>query len=364
MSASRAGVIGLGVALLAASPRAEAFKCKKWAGCTECAYMSGSSQFYFLNVSDFTAAQTIEITEAANAWKAGSGEILRGADWAWARVDVQVDGDNTDGNNNVRMKSDAWFQTYFGSQPLAITVRQKSGCDTVEVNLSFREGVNWTVDLPSNAASSERSIGQVAVHEFGHMLGLQHFGAVEASMNSKYPAGGDIAEVGYRIHEDDYTGLVDAKADASTGKTLMLSRFRQTATGESWEVWTDENLSEEGLDWDGCPGTTIYANDGPTEILALINGTSAVSPVIEWTLDSGATCFAGTEYSLGTATPTIAANTPFAVSPDGGYAIPNNTPAGFYRLCAKIDVDDLISESSEVDNVVRSDKDFEVLSCP
>ena len=27
-----------------------------------------------------------------------------------------------------------------------MTVRQHSGCDTVEVNLAFRAGVNWTVD--------------------------------------------------------------------------------------------------------------------------------------------------------------------------------------------------------------------------
>jgi len=370
MSGLTVRVVGLSVLASSAAwaPVAQAWGCKKFEGCANCAYLPGGGDSFWLNTDDFGANQEIEITNAAFAWNAGAGEVLRGADWTWSRVNVAFDGIRGDGNNNVRMKPEVWWEDY-DEDVVATTESTPIGftCNVNDRDLSFRGSVSFTNDLPSDSTSP--SIGQTALHEFGHMLGLRHSGAVETAMNKAYPFGGDIAEMAYRIHEDDYVGLVAAKGDTSTGKTLMLSRFRRIDQGEVEEVWTAQigNLSEVNNTWCGSPGDTISAADGPTEILASINGTSSQTPLIEWTLDSpvGA-CFSGpAEYSLGTRNPSISANTPYAVSPTGGYTIPNNTPIGTYKLCAKIDADDAITESSEVDNIVRSEKNFTVaVSCP
>jgi len=344
-----------------------AWECHKNAGCNTCAYQVGNAREYRINTNDFTLAQVLEIKDAAHAWDAGAGLIVRGADWDWYPNDVLFDGTLGNGNNNVRKKSAQWFEDQGYGTKVAITRRWQSGCDTVEADITFNLLYTFNTDLPSTETGpvDDFSIGQVTIHEFGHALGFRHENAFEATMNEDYPGGGDIAGSWYRIHENDYVGLVHAKGDSSTGKTLMLSKFIATALGDVGEAWTDDGAVESGRVWTGCPGDNISQATGPREILALIVGTPTVTPKIEWALDPGGVCFSGTEYSLGTRNPTISANTPYAVQPNGGYAIPNNTPVGDYHLCAKINSDGAIAESSSTDNIVRSEKIFEVESgCP
>lgn len=353
----------LALPLVALAMPAAAWECKVYTNCCCCGWQYGSTRAFKINTNDFTAAGADEIAGAAFAWNAGSIHITRGATWSWTRTDVTVDGTIGNGENNVRKKDDTWFTNQgYSANALAGTNRvEGSGldaCTTVEADITYRESLTYSTSLPSQNPPNS-SIGQIAVHEFGHALGFIHEDTVEAAMNSSYPAGGDLGEVGYLLHEDDYVGLTNAKSGASTGKTLALSKFRATTAGDTQEVWTDG--AEIGNDWDGRAGDTITAANGPTEILAVIVGTGTESPVIEWTLDPGSVCFSGTEYSLGTRTPSISANTPYPVSPNSGYVIPAGTPVGTYKLCAKIDSTNSISETTEVENIVRSDKDFEVI---
>jgi hypothetical protein len=50
---------------------------------------------------------------------------------------------------------------------------------------------------------------------------------------------------------------------------------------------------------------------------------------------------------------------PFLVSPDT-YDVPPATPTGTYKLCAEVDPGDAISETSETDNDLKSERDFTV----
>ena len=228
--------------------------------------------------------------------------------------------------------------------------------------------------MPGEQNGTAEPIGTTAIHEFGHILGLDHCdqtgadcvsGPTNLAMMHSLGAEADVAGK-YRLNEDDYVGLTNAKPDSSTGKNLMLQRFRVfsgAAAASPAEVWTSQHLVYEG-DWAACPGDTIPQGEGPFEIMAIINGTSTQSPIIEWRLSADTDCFSGTEYTLGARNPTISSNTPYPVEPSGGWNVPSGTPPGLYYVCAKIDPDDDIAETAEGDNEIRSELTFEVLSCP
>jgi hypothetical protein len=201
------------------------------------------------------------------------------------------------------------------------------------------------------------SIGQIALHEWGHALGFNHEDDVLATMNSVYPNSGDLG-IAFRPHEDDYVGLKTNRSHGSTGKNLMLGQFLPTTLPNSAEGWQGAAGSLQH-----CEDTWENADDFADPIEAVIWETSgSESPQIYWNLSADGTCFSGTEYTIGSKTPTLAANTPVAVQP----ALWNFfVPTGQYYLCAKIDQANSISETSEADNIIRSDnKIVEVVSCP
>ncbi len=346
-----------------AVPPVDAFNCVTHSTCG-CMFQSGGSQGYKINVNDFSSGEQTEIEHGADAWDAGSGEILRGAAWQYNRnADLTVDGSFCDGTENIREKDDTWFTGQgLAADVDAVTTPCFAFCGWVDGDITFRDSEPWSTSLPSDITNSDLSIGTVAMHEFGHFAGLDHEDANMATMNSLYPHGGDIAHTKYRINEDDYVGFLTGYSDASTGNNMMLSRYAFETVGDNLavEVWTNGTSEETGKTWSGHAGNTITAAAGPSEVMAIINGTSSISPVIEWRLSSDAVCFSGTEYVLGTRTPTISSNVPYAVSPNGGYAIPGGTPNGTYHLCAKIDSTGATSETSESDNIIVSEKLFTV----
>lgn len=342
-----------------------AWECQTNCGCD---WADGSQLTYHININDFSTLGQDAIEEGADAWDAGAGEIVRGADWDFVRgSDITSDGVSGNFVNEVYKKPSSFFEAIGEGSAAGMTIITHLGCGRKDADVIFNEGHTYTSKVPSEASGGAKSIGAVAIHEFGHVLGLEHNDETQAAevaaMNTK---GGEADIAGkYRINEDDYLGLVEAKGDSSTGKNLMLQRYWKPSTLESsaFEVWADPNLVYEGT-WEGCPATTIAANNGPDAILAVIVGTSTQSPLIQWKLSSDTDCFSGTEYSLGTRTPTISPNEPYPVLPAGGYYIPSIVPPGTYYLCAMIDPGDQISESSENDNIIRSEWLFEVLSCP
>jgi hypothetical protein len=304
---------------------------------------------YHINTDDFTAPNEIEA--GGDAWDAGSGEVNRGADWDFIRgSDNTNDGTYGNGTNNVRKKDDTWFSNQgLAADVAAVTANTLVLCVRDDSDITFRESITWSTGSPSEITSGALSLGQTAAHEFGHSLGLDHENDLIAVMNTTYPFGGDLGDTHFRLNEDDYVGLTNQKSDSSTGKDLTLSVFVYDGGGNAHEGWNFNHTFDLSLnDWiDGAPH----------DIWAVINGTSSQSPVIQWRVSTN-TCFdgVGTEYNVGSLTPNIGSNTPYAVAP-GAWAF-SGVPPGTYRLCAMIDSTTAITESDENDNVIESDADI------
>lgn len=205
---------------------------------------------YHLVVADFPASHVTEIEAAAESWWAGNTQILRGADFKHVRGVDNLAGVANNGVSELWDESSTWFTALgFPSTTLAITTSWMLGwpnCDVVESDIVFNESTVWSTSLPGalptySGATSEVSIGQTAVHEFGHVVGFDHENDVLAVMNGFYPAGGDISATKYRIHEDDFAGLLDwyPCVVGCDGVNVMLSKFEPASppNGSALEVY-------------------------------------------------------------------------------------------------------------------------------
>ena len=320
---------------------------------------AGSSLTWHLCDAHFTDAEELVIELAAERWDAGTGKPMRGAVWDFIqgsdRDAVYCDKDN--GYNEVYERLDSWFSDRgMGSAVIAVCANKVT---TNDVDIVFKHSKPWSAELPTYAELGDLSRGQTALHEFGHALGFNHTdgddpATVTGTMNSGYPFGGDISGY-YRPHEDDYVGLTVNRPHASTGTNLMLGRY----VFDSGEVWDNNS----GARWTVCDSTVASSSDGPEEIYAIVHSTTSVSPVIEWRLSADNVCFSGTEYVIGTRTPGLASNTAYPVAPTN-YNF-TGVPAGDYYVCAKIDSNDLIAETtSDADNDLVSTVPLHVQDCP
>ncbi|MEQ1502149.1 MAG: matrixin family metalloprotease [Myxococcota bacterium] len=308
---------------------------------------------YRLEPTAFTANQTAQIELGAAAWNAGVGHAIRGATFQITRGADVTSGAGGNFRNEVYEKNTAWFLSHGGSNT---TLAANVSLPLVDVDIVFNSDVTWCNDTPSACASGD-SIGQVTAHEFGHRMGFNHEDDNIAIMNSFYPDGGDMSNVKYRINEDDSVGLQAACPGPSTGVNLMLSKFGFTYNGTSEELWDNTTAS-----WIYDLSDAVFrgaptAPGVPPAILAIIEGTSPVNTTIEWRVElaSGAACFdgVGTEYVVGTLTPGLAVNLPFTVAPSAWNF--TGVPGGTYRLCAKINPSGSVTETSMLDNNVRSE---------
>lgn len=330
---------------------------------------SGSEAYFRFEANDFSSYEEDEIELGAFAWNAGAGEILRGADWEWVKLSDRTSTGINNGYSEVFAEDQLWFWNHFLSPDLiAVTIPSA----TFDTDIVFNTRYTFCASSPSsctNAISSPYSIGQTAMHEFGHYLGLGHEDDNIATMNTEYPAGGDIGGARYRINEDDYAGLVDRKGDSSTGKNLMLSRFSYSndQAYERWDTVTDPGEGQDGQKtWDRSDDDWFPGTDAghPGHLLAIFEGTSGtLSGVdVEWRLipSDQSVCFDGAgEYTIGHRSVDLGVNTPYSIGPDD-WDLPATVPLGFYILCAKIDPGSEFTETSEGDNLIYSEVVVEV----
>lgn len=306
----------------------------------------GNVGHYAIVSGTFTTTEEAEIDAGAAAWNAGSGEILRGADWEWIRdADVTTGGRNNF-RNEVYEKDQDWFDANNWTTALAVATPMVLN----DRDIVFNSSKAWDDCLPSDCASGMHSLGHVAAHEFGHRIGFLHYDEAIALMNSEYANGGDLGHAKYRINEDDFAGLKNYYPGSSTGINLMLSKWKTDPDAEQdvLEVWTSD-VSTADLSQNQFTGI----GGQPAPILAVITGTSSASPLIEWSLSPDSTC-STTDPVIGTRTPTLGVNVPHAVTALN-WDFSGVSSIGYYYLCAKIDADDSVTETHSFDNRVQSD---------
>lgn len=341
-----------------------------------------TSATYRINTNDFTNAEIVEIELAAEAWRAGAGQVLRGANWALHRgANIGNDGNfnSGDGVNVVARKASTFFSS--AGVPAATHVWSVD-CQIQEFDTFLNADpvfdgapVTWSTDLPSElgwASASERSIGQVMVHEFGHGVGLDHDdngggSQMLAVMNTYYPAGGDVSAIRYRISEDDFVGLADLHAGPSTGRNIMVTKFTNeyyVSAGESREGWTHGEEVYAGNLWCNVAGGYQTASLTPTMPTLLMTGTGgSVSVNMKWRLNTpGTGCNGGDEYTIASRDYDLIVNTPFRPA-EFNWTLPSGVPVGNYELCAVVDVENDVVETVELlDNNIYSDETYRIVS--
>lgn len=129
-----------------------------------------------------------------------------------------------DGANNVIFGDDVYGEP-FADGVLAITLTAYTTPDNaiVETDVVFNRKINWNSyagDLrPSVGGGTQYDIGRVAVHEFGHVLGLghpdDHDQAVLAIMNS-HTSNLDV------LQQDDVDGVTAIYAPAAAPLSAHL----------------------------------------------------------------------------------------------------------------------------------------------
>ncbi|MBX2797032.1 MAG: matrixin family metalloprotease [Myxococcales bacterium] len=328
-----------------------------------CDWADNSQLTYRINVSDFNASGQAEIELAGDAWDAGYSEINRGANWDFVRgQDITSDGAVGDFTNQIYKKPTSWFTDQgLPAASLAGVRHTHLLCGRNDSDIIFNSDFDWTTQLASETTpvplpgGDPASIGQVAMHEFGHVLGLAHENDVLATMNESYPNAGEVAGTRHRIGEDDFVGLVAGKSNNSFGTNLLLSKFRRYAAS-GIEVWDEFDSGE----WCGSPGATLASGDGPHGVVAMITGTTTTPCTIEWRLSSDTSCTTN-DPLIATRSVTLGVDVPANdVRPIGGYSIPINMNYGDYHLCAMIRPQGPVAETATNDNSVVSERMFEV----
>jgi hypothetical protein len=348
------------IALTLGSTLALAWDCDDNGGACGCQTRGGDSQTYHILAADFTSGEEADIESGANTWDAGTSDVNMGADWDYVRGTDVTSWGHTNLRFDVAAEDDAWFTAEgVPAGHFATTLRREFGCTRLETDIVFRSSASWSTSLPSLTTSASPSIGQVAIHEFGHDLGLNHNDGELAIMNAIYPHSGDGGDQFFRLHEDDYDFLVTEYGDASTGNNLLVTRFADTGVGTSDEIWT--TASESGKDWSQAAGTCL-GGTWPSSVYVDSNSTTAslTSVEVRWTLSTDTFCGDADDIEIDVNSYTFSQGGSSSTVTPSAFCIPSGTASASYYLCAEVDSSSEVTETSTFDNSVHSEKLFVV----
>jgi hypothetical protein len=324
-------------------------------------------------VGDFTADQEAAINRGANAWDAGSGEVLRGAEWDYVRGSDESF-IALDGEPDVITEPDSWFPS---SDMIAATMYYFGGAEGCgawdDAVIVFNEDDDWdALELPNRAAEDYYSMECAAAHEWGHVLGLDHEDDGVATMVSTYPPACDAGNK-LRIGEDDYNALRTYQPDSSTGDNVYLAKFNvYDSSGPMYlqEVWdnspvTRDPLTEEYVrgHWRACQGETYAVSFLIEPILASTTSTTTTLYGVDvewWLAPGGQSCFNVYGVMIGDMTGNLTVGAPTELVCPDDWVVPAAQATGDYKVCARIDPGDEVSETSEIDQVVVSDRVFHI----
>lgn len=218
-------------AVLCGSPRpADAYS---WDSCSgrRIRWEGGTTSLY-LNTRSFPIGST---------WDAR----LQNAMWHWNNVKGSAlrfyVGRDTDGTYGTNGKNEVVFAKLDGrGGTLAVTKtryhcrrdffgRLSAGID--ETDVVFDDAEPWSTSRLSYGSSSV-SFESVALHEFGHVIGLSHENRWMASMNAYYPNSGPLGQAKeWDPLPDDREGARYLYGDSTQERDLAASVFKRTSPG-------------------------------------------------------------------------------------------------------------------------------------
>jgi len=273
---------------------------------------------------------------------------LQDAMWHWNNVKGSsfnfyvgrdTDGSHSSGNG----KTEVYFDSSETGSALGVThVRShcywalgyQYGLD--ETDVAFNGGLSWsTGSFDYTKLGSPYNFEEVALHEFGHALGLNHEDRWMATMNSVYPNSGTLGY--YKENDpnaDDRLGARSLYADGTTETDVAGSAFKHTTSSHSGLV--------------SSPSSVDAGHSVTIEFTFMNLGTS------KKTFDIG--FYLSTNDYISTSDKLLGTNYGASANSGGGgtfsrtLTIPSSTTPGTYYIGFLIDPSGAMSEANEGNN--------------
>jgi hypothetical protein len=209
-----------------------------------------------------------------------------------------------------------------------------SNISEADVEFERRETEAWSLSAYSYDINSPPHLRLVAVHEFGHALGLLHEDRWLARMNSIYPAGGAITSYNLvRPLADDRAGVRALYPGSGTARAdLAASNYKRTGVGTSGLVSGPTSASRGSTVTIDFTAMNIGSADARNFDIGFYLSSNDVITTSDRLLGTNYNASAPSG-SVGTFSRTL--------------TIPNDVPPGNYYLGVVLDVNREVTELSE-----------------
>lgn len=224
------------------------------------------------------------VAAAADTWNAKLGSVQ------FTNTQGTGSATNNNDNNELAFASDV-FGKAFETNVLAVTTTWHAGNERVEGDIIFNSAKNW--DSYRGALQTSTDIRRVAIHELGHLLGLDHPDEatptqnVSAIMNSHVGVLDTLADDDIQGAQSLYgppgepanNAFANAATISTTGGLVTLKGYNTNATKEAGEPSHAGNIGGRSVWWKWKPtnsGTATIDTKGSyfDTTLAVYTGTA------------------------------------------------------------------------------------------
>lgn len=351
---------------------------------------------YQLQYGEFSPMELTAIRAGADAWNLGGATSIVEGDPVWPNELTQEGVRLNDRSVVMRIPKDAFLWRDIKNrrgntpgEPLAVTmstiafgdydrtVFEGEGCQIISSDIILRDTNPSTSQDQYDISLNETALSDTMSHEFGHALGMNHTRQV-STMGATTPhlqiGEGWTPQDGEGVGQYDYNTMIGIASIAGLKKpekaNLSLTRgLHPFGARTTYPVWRDplphEVLEVIGFDdapeWEGCPDEVLRGNDRPLGIIAHVMGSSTGSPNIKWYMGETRDSCPMSEHLVGETTVTNSGVSSAENLRPAVWRVPDSVEhEQEYYLCAVIDPDGRIAETSEFDNIIVSNRKFRI----